>query len=47
MTARKSLRFFDKRFANVKVGKTGLNFVLDWTQPIPWYVPKGQQKYTQ
>ena len=41
----KSLRFIDKRIENVAVGQTGLNFVQDWTQPMPWYVPTAMQKY--
>jgi peptide/nickel transport system substrate-binding protein len=47
LVVRKSLRFFDKRVQNVHESKTGLNFVLDWVMPVPWYVPAGQQKYKQ
>jgi peptide/nickel transport system substrate-binding protein len=43
----KALRFIDKRIANVQVSKTGLNYVQDWNQPIPWYVPKELQKYSR
>ena len=43
----KALRFIDKRIANVQVSKTGLNYVQDWNQPIPWYVPRELQKYTK
>jgi peptide/nickel transport system substrate-binding protein len=47
LTIGKSLRFIDKRIANVEVGKTGLNYVQDWNQPIPWYVPHELQKYSK
>ena len=45
LTISKSLVFIDKRIQNVSVGKTGLNFVGDWQQPMPWYVPPELQKY--
>lgn len=41
----KLIRLFDKRIANVKLAKTGLNYVQDWVMPIPWYVPTAMQKY--
>jgi peptide/nickel transport system substrate-binding protein len=44
---RKSLRFIDKRIQNVQAGQTGLNYVQDWTQPVPWFVPREAQKYTK
>jgi peptide/nickel transport system substrate-binding protein len=45
LTIGKALRFIDKRINNVHVSKTGLNFVQDWTQPMPWFVPRELQKY--
>jgi peptide/nickel transport system substrate-binding protein len=42
---RKSLVFLDKRIQNVKPSKVGLNYNMRMNMPIPWYVPKAQQKW--
>ncbi|MDP9172974.1 MAG: ABC transporter substrate-binding protein [Planctomycetota bacterium] len=47
MTVNRSLKLFDKRLANVRQARTGMNLVVDWSMPIPWYVPMGMQKYKQ
>ena len=39
--------FFDNRIHNVQKTKASLNMVDTWPNPIPWYVPKGIQKYTK
>jgi len=46
LMSRQSLRFMDKRIANVKPSRMGLNYVNIWSMPVPWYVPKAMQKYT-
>lgn len=45
LIVRKSIRFFDKRIQNIHEAKLGLNFVGDWTMPMPWAVPTALQKY--
>jgi len=45
--SRQEVRFIDKRIHNVKRTMAELNVVDLWPNPIPWYVPKGMQKYTQ
>ena len=47
LLSRQELRFIDKRIHNVKKTKAELNVVDLWSNPIPWYVPKGMQRYTQ
>ncbi|HVT88029.1 MAG TPA: ABC transporter substrate-binding protein [Tepidisphaeraceae bacterium] len=37
--------FFDKRWQNVRRSKISLNNVHTDYSPIPWFVPKAQQKY--
>jgi peptide/nickel transport system substrate-binding protein len=44
---RKSLRLFNKRIQNIEPARIGLNFEYLHGGMIPWYVPKGMQKYTQ
>jgi peptide/nickel transport system substrate-binding protein len=44
---RKSLSFLDGRIANVDKSKLGLNYNLKQEMPVPWYVPKGRQKYAR
>ena len=44
---RKSLQLVDKRIANVEPSKLGLNYNLKQEMPVPWYVPKGKQKYSR
>lgn len=44
---RKALRLFNKRIQNIKPSTVGLNFEYLVGGMIPWYVPSGQQKYTQ
>ncbi len=46
LVSRQSLRFMDKRIQNVQYSKIGLNLVYRESMPIPWYVPKAMQKYT-
>jgi peptide/nickel transport system substrate-binding protein len=45
LLSRMSTRFMDNRIQNVRKSKIGLNYVYVYTMPIPWYVPRGQQKY--
>jgi peptide/nickel transport system substrate-binding protein len=45
--ARQETRFISRRIHNVQKTKAELNLVDLWTNPPPWYVPKGAQKYTQ
>jgi len=45
LAVNKMLVLFDKRIENVHLAKTGLNVVMDWSMPIPWYVPSALQKY--
>jgi peptide/nickel transport system substrate-binding protein len=47
MFARQELSFIDSRIQNVKRTKAGLNVVDTWSNPIPWFVPKGAQRYRQ
>jgi peptide/nickel transport system substrate-binding protein len=47
LLARDETRFIDHRVHNVQKTKAELNVVDLWPNPIPWYVPKGMQKYTQ
>ncbi len=47
LLARDETRFIDNRIHNVKKTKAELNVVDTWPNPIPWYVPKGMQKYRQ
>ena len=47
MLSRLETRFISKRIHNVHKTKAELNVVDLWTNPIPWYVPKPLQKYTQ
>jgi peptide/nickel transport system substrate-binding protein len=47
LTFNKSLVFIDKRFKNVETSKLGLNYMQVYVMPIPWYVPKGEQKYKE
>jgi len=44
---RKSLQLVDKRIANVEPSKLGLNYNMKQEMPVPWYVPKGKQKYSR
>jgi peptide/nickel transport system substrate-binding protein len=46
LMSRMSLRFIDKRIENIKKSTMGLNDVNIWTMPLPWYVPKAMQKYS-
>jgi peptide/nickel transport system substrate-binding protein len=43
--SRKTLRLIDKRVQNVRPSKIELNLVDRQRMPIPWYAPKGMQKY--
>ena len=47
LNSRMSLRYMDKRIENVEKSKVGLNYVNIWSMPMPWYVPKTMQKYTE
>jgi peptide/nickel transport system substrate-binding protein len=47
MLNRKALRLFNNRINNIERAKIGLNFEYLNGGMIPWYVPSGQQKYTQ
>jgi len=47
MFNRLALVFLNGRLANVGQTKLGLNYVRISALPIPWYVPKGAQKYTR
>ncbi len=42
---RMSLRFMDKRIANVQKTRMGLNLMYTEVMPIPWYSAAGQHKY--
>lgn len=42
-----SLVFINGRIQNVEPSKVGLNYVRLYPNPIPWFVPEAQQKYTQ
>ncbi len=42
---RMSLRFMDKRIANVQKARMGLNLMYTEVMPIPWYSAAGQHKY--
>ena len=44
---RNSLVFMDDRIHNVERTRMGLNFMNTEFIPLPWYVPKGEQKYTE
>ncbi|HZK81762.1 MAG TPA: hypothetical protein VFC46_11860, partial [Humisphaera sp.] len=46
LCSRMSLRFMAKRIENVRRSKLGLNYIYTFSMPMPWYVPKGLQKYT-
>jgi ABC-type transport system substrate-binding protein len=47
MTIRRTTIFVDKRWQNVRRSTMGLNYNrLDFS-PLPWFVPKDQQKYSQ
>jgi peptide/nickel transport system substrate-binding protein len=41
----KALSFMAGRVQDVHPSKIGLNVVQRWSMPIPWYVPKAQQKW--
>jgi peptide/nickel transport system substrate-binding protein len=45
LTARKELRFFNKRFKNIELSKIGLNYEDLNGGMIPWYTPRNQQRY--
>jgi peptide/nickel transport system substrate-binding protein len=47
MFNRPSLVFINGRIKNVAVTKLGLNYLRLYPNPVPWYVPKSQQKYTR
>ncbi|HSZ59249.1 MAG TPA: ABC transporter substrate-binding protein [Tepidisphaeraceae bacterium] len=47
LLSRDETRFIDNRIHNVHRTKAELNLVDTWPNPIPWYVPKPMQKYTQ
>ena len=47
LLARDETRFIDNRVHNVRRTKAELNVVDTWPNPIPWFVPKGMQKYRQ
>jgi peptide/nickel transport system substrate-binding protein len=42
---RESLVFIDKRIRNVSRSKVSLNYVERFPMPVPWYVPRGEQKH--
>jgi peptide/nickel transport system substrate-binding protein len=44
---RKELMFADKRIKNIEPSKLGLNYVELFVQPIPWYIPANQRKWTK
>lgn len=44
---RTALVFINGRFQNVEKSKLGLNYVRLMPNPIPWFVPKPQQRYTR
>lgn len=44
---RPSLVFINGRIQNVKPTKLGLNYLRLYPNPIPWYVPAQQQRYTK
>jgi len=46
LTARKELRFFNKRIKNIELSKVGLNYEDLNAGMIPWYVPVTAQRYT-
>jgi peptide/nickel transport system substrate-binding protein len=45
LVQRRSLGFMDSRIQNVGTSRLGLNFNNRYVLPIPWYVPKGNQKW--
>ncbi len=47
MMNRMSLVFLDQRIANVEESKLGLNYVSRQVMPVPWFVPKDQQKWNR
>jgi peptide/nickel transport system substrate-binding protein len=47
LCSRQELRFIARRIHNVKKTRAELNVVDLWSNPIPWYVPRPVQKYTQ
>lgn len=47
LASQMSVRFMDKRIQNVHPSKIGLNVVYVYSMPMPWYVPKAQQKYSK
>ncbi|MGH7177174.1 MAG: ABC transporter substrate-binding protein [Tepidisphaeraceae bacterium] len=44
---RLSLRFSDKRIANTKLSRMGLNLMYTEVMPIPWYSSAGMHKYSE
>jgi peptide/nickel transport system substrate-binding protein len=44
---RKSLVFADARIKNIEPSKLGLNYVQRQVMPVPWFVPKDQQKWSK
>ena len=47
LNSRMALRYMDKRIQNVQKSQVGLNYVNIWSMPLPWYVPKSLQKYSE
>src|SRR2546421_3018941 len=45
LVQRRNMGFMDQRIQNVDRSKLGLNYNNRYVLPIPWYVPKGNQKW--
>ena len=45
LVQRRNMGFMDNRIQNVDRSKLGLNYNNRYVLPIPWYVPKGNQKW--
>jgi len=45
LVQRRNMGFMDNRIQNVEKSKLGLNYNNRYVLPIPWYVPKGSQKW--
>jgi peptide/nickel transport system substrate-binding protein len=41
------LAFYDQRIKNIERSRIGLNYYGRYVMPIPWYVPKDQQKWSK
>jgi peptide/nickel transport system substrate-binding protein len=45
LVQRRNMGFMDNRIQNVGKSRLGLNYNNRYTMPIPWYVPKANQKW--